>query len=70
MNKEKNERMLLSLLDTWTWMATHGGDEQIKQSGRRKIIEAFGSIQAAVDFKKRMEAEKSESRKSERQLYE
>ncbi len=38
------------LLSTWTWMATHATEAEVKKRGRENIIKAFGSIEKAVEF--------------------
>jgi hypothetical protein len=39
-----------ALVKTWMWMMTNKDDEELRLSGRQKLVDAFGGINAAVKF--------------------
>jgi hypothetical protein len=39
-----------SLIRTWVWMMSENNDSQLINKGRKNLINAFGSLQKAIEY--------------------
>ena len=39
-----------SLIRTWVWMMSENNDQELINKGRRNLINAFGSLQKAIEY--------------------
>jgi hypothetical protein len=39
-----------SLIRTWVWMMSENNDQELIRKGRRNLINAFGSLQKAIEY--------------------
>jgi hypothetical protein len=39
-----------SLIRTWVWMMSENNDQELIHKGRRNLINAFGSLQKAIEY--------------------
>ena len=39
-----------SLIRTWVWMMSENNDTELMNKGRKNLINAFGSIQKAIEY--------------------
>jgi hypothetical protein len=39
-----------SLIRTWVWMMSENNDPELINKGRRNLINAFGSLQKAIEY--------------------
>lgn len=39
-----------SLIRTWVWMMSENNDQELMNKGRKNLINAFGSLQKAIEY--------------------
>ncbi|MFQ3189875.1 MAG: hypothetical protein ACI936_001001 [Paraglaciecola sp.] len=39
-----------SLIRTWVWMMSENNDPELMNKGRKNLINAFGSLQKAIEY--------------------
>ncbi len=39
-----------SLIRTWVWMMSENNDPQLVNKGRQNLVNAFGSLQKAIEY--------------------
>lgn len=39
-----------SLIRTWVWMMSENNDPQLMNKGRKNLVDAFGSLQKAIEY--------------------